>query len=208
MRILNTEQPPLPDSLAEIWHDAIADADLAGHEEQLVLIPQDLPNCGGWSSVLFARGHMVDPSIEGGIHWNDPTRMNLHRIFMSTQQRPHEEIAGLVRHELEHVRQYNFTISLDGVEYAKLLITLHDIAWQSVGDDTEQYQLIPTEVQANAAASRFVREKYGDQTIEVLTENRGPRAFFATSDEWQTLEGLLWAMRDRYWPGGLSQWPQ
>ena len=200
------DQPQLDEWMSDVWSAAIADAGL-GADTHLVLIPLNRPDCGGFPSVLFRSAKPVDPNIEGFEYWNGSERFNCHRIFVSTQ-RCDEEVAALIRHELEHVCQYNFdTILTDGMRVENLLSDLHAIAWVP-GLDSYSYQQIPTEMHANAAASRFARDRY-PRTIDSVIERehregRNPRALFETYQR-QPLEIVRREMCERYWPGWLDR---
>lgn len=74
-----------------------------------------------------------------------------------------ELVAALLRHELEHVRQFQALNCAQALhdEAVKALQPL-----RAIPNSGKFYQLIPMERDANAAARNFVRQHYGSQRIE------------------------------------------
>lgn len=80
-----------------------------------------------------------------------------------------EARAALLRHEIEHSRQ----LAVHGVDLAGL----HELAEAILGGVPGSgllYQQVPMEADANAAASIFVRERFGEGVIDRLIEDGHP----------------------------------
>ncbi len=97
-----------------------------------------------------------------------------------------EAVAGLIRHELEHCRQYAIADPGTG------LLNLHFAAQESLAPahdlpgSNELYNKIPMELDADAAASCFARRKFGDARIDALVAAGNPhRALFRESGDYQ-----------------------
>lgn len=78
-----------------------------------------------------------------------------------------EGIAALIRHELEHGRQRD--------AHGRRLMELYNIAENVISERVRSlpgggflYQVIPVEMDANAAVSSFIREHFGQERIDEL----------------------------------------
>ena len=162
-------QPHLGDALSAIWSAACEDARI--DVCSLLLFPR----AGKVShDQLTAKTWPKDRLADTGDlseTWVRP----YDRVEIWTT-RSEQGLAGLLRHELEHVRQLRYYRKRGGKD-SELWELYHD-AFELVSDGTE-YQRIPMEADANAAASRFVRRLYGDESIDkLLKENDDDRAVF------------------------------
>ena len=152
---MKDEQPRLKKWLELIWVDALEHAHLQA--DSLRLLPVKAKSFAGWAAAGYPPNQFVDATEHGLEFWNDvPQRTRFHRIVLPIwRSRP--GIAGLVRHELEHVRQ---------LESDPSLAALHADALQRVLVSGASYQCIPMEADANAAGSTFARARYGNRRVE------------------------------------------
>lgn len=108
---------------------------------------------------------------------NSESALRMRRVAVWVARGP-EALAGLIRHELEHTLQ--FDADRDGVlsELHRQAIVVMDEtavgvprneAGEIIGGG-ELYNTIPMEVDANAAASSFVRSRFGDDRIDHLVD--------------------------------------
>ncbi len=84
------------------------------------------------------------------------------RILVCVEGRSDVLVGGLIRHELEHVRQ---------VSRCRPIETVHKEASYllgRVGLTGTEYNEMPMEREANRAARDFVRNRYGDEALESL----------------------------------------
>jgi hypothetical protein len=111
-------------------------------------------------------GTLFDEANSAGVR-------DLHRVAIWLESQPQEVTAALLRHELEHSRQF-----------AEHGAVARDVFTDAVGVLSEQagdlehagvlYQHIPMERDANAAASHFVRTIFGDDAVDVHEERERP----------------------------------
>jgi hypothetical protein len=83
-------------------------------------------------------------------------------------ERPVEGIAALLRHELEHAMQYDADV---GQRLHRLYVLAVEVICERVGGlpgGGFLYQLIPVELDANAAAATYVRGRFGEARISML----------------------------------------
>ena len=166
---MSSDQPAVPKWLDKLWAAALEDAqsdDLIKH--CVLLYPQvgrnspDGFRAKSWSyGVPPNAGEVADPVDFESIKANQ----FVNRVAIWTAGTK-LGIAGLLRHELEHIRQdaYQRKQSFDDFEQ---LGQLHVDALRSLaGGSGLLYQTIPMEADANAAASMFLRKRYGNRRIE------------------------------------------
>jgi hypothetical protein len=81
--------------------------------------------------------------------------------------RPDEALAALIRHELEHTKQF------DEIGGARLRL-LHGRAVEELhrhgGSTNRGYNAMPMERDANRAGAIFARQRYGDDRVDELVE--------------------------------------
>ena len=80
-------------------------------------------------------------------------------------------IAALIRHELEHARQFAAVTTGDPLDLVDLYNTTIDVVLapaRGLPGDGLLYGWVPMEWDANAAASRFVRTCYGNERVDEL----------------------------------------
>jgi hypothetical protein len=170
---LNNDQPRLKKWLNRIWDDALADADLSTDDLRLLAVKAE--SFDHRAASCYPPHQFVDQSDHDLDFWNEvPQRNRFYRVVIPIW-RTRPGIAGLVRHELEHVRQ---------VKSDECLAKLHGDALNLVTNGKD-YQRIPMETDANAAGSMFARKRYGGRRIEerislkdrdcaVLRQQEGP----------------------------------
>lgn len=103
---------------------------------------------------------------------NDRTIRDLGRIVVWPDDHPRVVLAALLRHELEHSCQFQTHGNGMGDRFDD---ALRSIAPAGVARGSGVlYQHIPMERDANAAASRFVRTRFGRDAVEPLVEREYP----------------------------------
>jgi hypothetical protein len=97
---------------------------------------------------------------------NSPQARGLWRVGVWLEG-PVEAVAGVLRHELEHGRQF--------AAWGRPLYAKHDSARDVIEEHADRlpgnawlYKQIPMEADADAAASTFLRSLYGDEQIDAL----------------------------------------
>lgn len=103
---------------------------------------------------------------------NDRATHDLGRIIVWLDDHPRVVLAALLRHELEHCCQFQTHGNGMGDRFDD---ALQSIAPAHVAPGSGVlYQRIPMERDANAAASRFVRTRFGRDVVEPLVEREYP----------------------------------
>jgi|SRR5665213_1997187 len=153
-----------------MWQAALLDAGIDATDARLIeLQGKHAPN--RVSAMTWVRGDRMFPEDLGGPvgDLNEDHVRGLRRVAIWVDRSP-EGSAGLLRHELEHTNQYE--------RFGKLLQQLHaraeSILIQYAGGiegSAQLYNKIPMEVDANAAASAFVRSIFGDALIDSRVAN-------------------------------------
>lgn len=89
-----------------------------------------------------------------------------------------EHTTGIIRHELEHVVQFKGGGGTRTFKLAKALYEVLDhVGYQALPANGQVYNLIPIELDANGAASRFVRIVYGAEHADRLAREVDPGIF-------------------------------
>lgn len=174
---------PAPDYVTDAWLAAIEDAGIAPHE--VALIWRDgRPPPTGQEAASWGAGAEIAPEFDDddklapALEWANGERMRgLPRVMIWVRRSP-EELAGLLRHELEHTVQ----IATHGE-----LGHLHQRAFDEIrkrGGTGKSYNAIPMEVDANRAAARFLRRRYDPDRLRRLVEAAyvDPSCFRPTAD--------------------------
>ncbi len=174
------------DGIDEIWRAALADAGIQYACATLFRVPGE-SSSDGLGAKTWAPGSTIDDpndmvvlgsQLEGA---NSDLGRASCRVAVWIDRSP-EGIAALIRHELEHNLQFQV--------HGAVLQRLHDRALnvlvQHAGGlpgSGALYNAIPMEADANAAASRFVRKRYGDERIYSLirAEDKDAAAFRSTA---------------------------
>jgi hypothetical protein len=170
---MHPRQPPLEPDLETTWLAALNDAGVLEDHAILVALPGDeAPDgCAAkcWPPVIGLGADEVPDEVRPWL--DDLNRDDIrkgHRVALWTH-RSVEGRAALLRHELEHGHQL--------AEHGMDLSGLHDLAEAILGGVPESgrlYQEMPMEADANAAASLFVRERFGHQRIDELVSAGHP----------------------------------
>jgi hypothetical protein len=155
---------------------ALANAGLA--REQVRFFPLAGLNTGHWGAAWFRphtdieegdRGFPGD-SAQRAIANNDENR-DLHRITIPTEPPDRATFAALVRHELEHARQWNARLgNFDLHDFIE-----HDVLPEVVGgiDGCRAGALIntiPTEIDCNAAASVYIGKRFSAAEVQAIRD--------------------------------------
>jgi hypothetical protein len=179
---MHPHQRPLSPEVEQVWLAALRDADIAA--EAALLYPlEGQRSQSGYSARYLARHLELQPEAD----WpelepllgemNDSECIDAYRIVVFSERRI-EGLAATIRHELEH--------SLQREAHGQRLLELHGIAEAVICERVGGlagggflYQVIPDELDANAAAAMFVRRHFGiDRIDELLRAGDGDGAAF------------------------------
>jgi hypothetical protein len=172
---VHPRQGELPPEIEEVWLAALADGEIHPDEALLYILDGE-QGSNGYGARYLHRGLHIYPNGEAEeIHplldeMNHDACIDAYRVVVF-QDRTLEGIAALIRHELEHARQRDV--------HGQRLMQLYDIAENVIAERVGGlagggflYQVIPVEMDANAAASVFVRERFGALRIDELLRSR------------------------------------
>jgi hypothetical protein len=186
---------PCPNRLLDIWEAAVRDAGLAISDVALVWrLGQPRPT--GQEAASWRPNSIIDPEFDDDdefaelLDWaNSATIRPLRRVLVWTGRTP-EGVAGLLRHELEHTIQLAAHPELD---------RLHRRAREELmirGATGKSYNAVPMEVDANRAAARFLRGRYGADRLQQLVAygDKDAACFRPTMDP-EPLDTLVERMR-------------
>jgi hypothetical protein len=170
----------------ELWQAALDDAGIDAKDAMLFVRsgPQAPDGCRGkcWprndviddESDCRALGECVDRA-------NSDAARAVRRVAVWIAGRTDEGIAAAIRHELEHSHQF---------EWGRSLLNLHgeaeDLLRRHAGGLTgssELYNKIPMEVDANRAASLFVRNRFDISRIDSLIAAGDPDVALFREDD-------------------------
>lgn len=160
---------PAPDEVVEAWRAAVDDAGITLGDVALIW-RRGRPRPTGQEAASWTADSDIDPEFDDdhefipALQWanGDPIR-GLPRVMVWVGRTP-EGLAGLLRHELEHTVQIAAHVELDH---------LHQRAFDEVrkrGGTGKSYNAIPMEVDANRAAARFLRRRYGSDRLRQLVD--------------------------------------
>jgi hypothetical protein len=156
-----------------LWRAALAHAGVDPVEAMLLLFPGDT-FANGDSAKLWHRGAVIaDPDAVGTLgqqvdEANQAGNINRWRVGVRTG-RPFESIGGLLRHELEHSRQFDSLGSDLQCLHDRAVEVLNTFA-RGLPGGASLYNRIPMEADANAASAVFVRARFGEPHIEALVK--------------------------------------
>lgn len=157
------------------WNAALADAEL--DQAAVALWAFDSASSSrGVNAVYYAPGVMVDDtgddpclgSVRGALDL--PANRNRHRVCLWTGV-PRPLVSARMRHELEHARQCR----KHGSALWWLAELVGDVLAEVVGDapgGAALYNATPIEIDASAAASRYVAQRYGDAVTRDLLDSK------------------------------------
>jgi hypothetical protein len=191
---MHPRQHSLPPAIEALWLAALADAAIDPHEALLFVLDGD-KDSNDFGGRHFHRHLQIYPEAEAiEIHplldeLNDDECIDSHRIVVFTQ-RTIEGVGALIRHELEHARQQD----VHGPRLMKLYGIAVDVISQRVHGlpgGAFLYQVIPLEMDANAAAATFVRGHFGTARIdELLRAGDGDGSAFRSLVSPPPIDGL------------------
>lgn len=171
LKYVHQRQRSLAPEIEEVWLAALADAGI-GAREALLYPLEGRQSQSGFSARYLVRHLELQPEaawpeLEPLLQeMNDEECIDAYRIVVFTE-RTIEGIAAAVRHELEH--------SLQREAHGQRLLELHGVAEAVICERVGGlpgggflYQVIPDEMDANAAAAVFVRAYFGAERIDDL----------------------------------------
>lgn len=173
---MHPKQPPLDDELRDVWLAALEHAELEA--DQALLYVFDGSNSeDGWSGWHLPADRFVYedarlPEVDDALR----EEMNSEEFISATKvlvwrDRKVEELAGTIRHELEHAKQQaahgQQLVDLHGLAFDVVLVRVGGLPKSSL-----LYTVIPMELDANAAAASLVRDRYGaERVVELLNDD-------------------------------------
>lgn len=162
-----------PAELVEAWHAALDDAGIDIDDTALIWRP-GRPRPTGMQAASWRPNSKIKPEFDDDhdliemLRWaNRDDIKPLRRILVWTE-RTTEGLAGLLRHELEHTIQIAYDVELDH---------LHERADEELRERAasgKAYNAVPMEVDANRAAARFLRTRFGAGRIQELVDSNDP----------------------------------
>ena len=168
---MHSQQRGLLPEIEGVWLAALEDAAIEASDALLYALDGESGSSGEGARYLYRGMKIVADQEAEEIHllldeMNGDDCIGAYRVVVFTD-RTIEGIAALLRHELEHGRQRDLfgqnLMELDGM--AKSVIS------ERVGGLCGGgffYQVIPTEMDANAAAAQFVRGRFGADRMDEL----------------------------------------
>lgn len=164
------------------WREALADAEIEARDVRLIVIDRPRPESARlavWHApdeFVLPGGELVDEELDRA---NADGCKEHHRVIL-WRDFPLTEIgvaivAGWMRHELEHARQWNALgatiFELDGFLTSVVLEKVGSAGGS--GGAAAYYNFKPVEQDANAAASMYLRRRYADRVENVLADQTG-----------------------------------
>lgn len=166
-------QAVLPPNLEAVWLGALGDAGISPDQALLFTFP-GTASPDGECATYMRRGESIevvglDDELDAELNNDANGCVDAYRVLLWTE-RSLEGSAALIRHELEHARQFDLRPEVrDLRELAVAVIRLDPASGQL-------YQRIPAEGDANAAAGAWVRSYFGAGLIDRLVEDGDPDA--------------------------------
>lgn len=156
-----------PHNLIGAWKAALEDAGIDPGDAVLLWRP-GRPRATGQDAASWRTGSIIDPEFDDDyefiemLRWaNSDGIRHLRRVMIWTERTP-EGLAGLLRHELEHTIQIAANVELDHLHQR----AREELAKRSA--TAKSYNAIPMEVDANRAAARLLRRRYGADRLKQL----------------------------------------
>jgi hypothetical protein len=166
--------------LVEEWQAALEDAELPEDRVRLIVVERPRPEdarLACWHEPDLPRGETDllqgdDFEVAKSEEYRSRHLVVVWRDF-DTGPLGVAVLAGKLRHELEHARQWEARGG-DVFDLDRLLerVLAHKIEFQSTGAGA-YYNFKPIEQDANAAASMYLRERYPEQVAPMLLDPEG-----------------------------------
>jgi hypothetical protein len=180
---VHPQQRPLDPQIEEIWLDAVADAGLDPNE-CLLYVLDGTKSETGYSGWHLQRGLHIYEAEQFGAdvnaslpELNSKDCIGAVRVII-WRDRTIEGLAALIRHELEHaVQNEAHGQRVEGLY--RLAMSVLAVRVGGLPGGGLLYTTIPNELDANAAAAKFVRARFGEARIlELLTMRDGDSGAF------------------------------
>lgn len=163
---------------------ALADAGLAAGEVRFFQLSE--LGAGQIGAAWFRPDTDIDPGDRGfpgddaqREQANSDEHRKLHRIALPREPEDSVLFAALLRHELEHAREWDAHVGIfdlhDFIEYD----ILPEIAGGLDGCGGGLINTMPTEMDCNAAASVYIGSRFSD--LEIRPIRHGPKRYLACS---------------------------
>jgi hypothetical protein len=169
---MHPRQRPLTTEIESLWLAALDDAGVPPSDALLYTFEGQKSGNGDAGRTWVRDVHIdsvdeaddIQPRVS---EMNEPECIGAYRVALWTERRV-EGIAAPLRHELEHGRQLDrYRVRLSDL-HALVVEVLQQRAGSRGGF---LYQLMPVELDANAAAGVFARAQFGDDRIEWLIDS-------------------------------------
>lgn len=157
--------------MAELWSFALSDAALDHASARLYLFAGE-PAGGDREAAWYRPGLLLyrtqeDPFTDDQLaDANSDEHIDLHRVSVFASVRP-LVLEGKTRHELQHAVQWNQGGSA-GWDCRELVESGLYRAVGGIPGSGAAYNLIPSEIDANAAARRFLIARHGSEVVAEL----------------------------------------
>ena len=164
--------------------EALADAGLAPEEVRFFQLRE--MGRGQLGAAWFRPYTDIEPD-DPGFPGDDAQRAEanvdenrtLHRITVPAEPENRVLFAALLRHELEHARQWDAQVGIFELQDFLEYYVLPEIAGGLDGCGGGLINTIPSEMDCNAAASVYVAKRFSDAEIEPI--RNGPNRYLACS---------------------------
>jgi|GEM_PF-5125976 len=176
-----TISPAITPAVAAQWRLALAEAEIGETDAHLLSVAGQAPPNEPKAAYYPAGRSLVDepgdiirgPALEeaNSVAVINKQRIAIYADFDETDPLDLAIVGGKLRHELRHAEQ---RLSACGPELFNLVELADEIARVKVGGlpgGASIYNLMPVEVDANAAAAGFLRAHHGTVVAEILRGN-------------------------------------
>ena len=171
-------QPEPGAELLRAWALVLADAGFDADDAHLFLLP-GAQSATGYRAMMWPPGKWVFGDTEDEVELPHHAAADSEalqckvRVEFWTENRSLEGATAILRHELEHAVQVRDSASNLDCLYERAVEVAADYG-RAHPEEGDPYQAIPMERDANATASRFVRQAYGDHVIDALVAAGDP----------------------------------
>jgi hypothetical protein len=120
---------------------------------------------------------------------------------------PDPVLEAVVRHELEHVKQWKWGGGREAFQLAAVeKETMDHVGYRGLPANGQVYNLVPIELDANGAASAFVRRAVGDEQADRWAADIDPGLFRRrpAPEDYSTLPSRL-LCHGAIWPGPVER---
>lgn len=174
------------------WEAALADAGISHAAARLYTFPVGVDLGGGRQAVYQAPGEAIVTPAEQRFLEVLNEQLDVHRVGVAQDLAP-EIAAAVMRHELEHARQFDCL----GPGIFRVQDLIATACWEKIGRAPRGGGVLinasPPELDANAAAARFAWSRHaGLVTTYLSTANAPHEVLFRYESGPEPVSTLLW----------------